>query len=114
MENVLKDHFRRNHSLEDEWINFRYRENVNKDALSEDWLKSRTSYIYKVGVLCAIDANKCDWAYAVIGTQRSENSPVQIIGTLHFEEGENDDMGWVMKRVNHLLAYIHPAFEDAI
>ena len=81
---------------------------------TEEWLENRTSYIYKVGTLAAIDANKCDWVYVAIGTQRSEHSPVQIIGVLHFEEGENDDMGRVIKRVSQLLAYTHPAFEDAV
>ena len=56
--------------IEDEkYYTFDYKEDVNKDALTNDWLENRTSYIYKVGVLTAIDSNKCDFIHVVIGTQ---------------------------------------------
>lgn len=114
MEDILKEHLKTVTQFDEDWTNWRYSEDVSEDALTEDWLENRTSYIYKVGILAAIDANKCDWVYVAIGTQRGEHSPVQIIGVLHFEEGENDDMGRVIKRVSQLLAYTHPAFEDAV
>lgn len=114
MEDFLKKHLQAVTELHEDWTTWRYMEDVNKDALSDDWLENRTSFIYKVGILAAIDANKCDWVYVVIGMQRSEHSAIQIIGVLHFEEGENDDMGRVIKRFSGLLARTHPAFEDAV
>lgn len=114
MKHILKEAILGRFDFDEYWTSWRYSENVNPDALTEDWLKSRTSYIYKVGVLAAIDANKCDWACIAIGTQREENSPVQVIGVLRFNEGENDDMGRVIKRATQLLSGIHPAFEEAV
>jgi len=94
-----------------EYYSFDYSENKNNDALTDAWLNNRTSYIYKVGVMAAIDRNKCDFAHVVIGTQRGENSEPELKGYFYFNEGENDDMGRVIERAFKLLQYIHPAFE---
>ena len=114
MEEVLKQHLKSINNFDYEWTNWEYSESVNDDANSEDWLKNGTSYIYKVGVLCAIDSNKCDWVHVAIGTQRTEKSQPIVIGTLNFEEGENDDMGRVINRAVKLINYTHPAFEGAV
>lgn len=89
-----------------------YREDLNPDALTDAWLKNETSYIYKVGVLSLIDANKCDWIHLVIGIQRGKDSRVEIIGKLSFTDGENDDPGRVLKRAMRLLYDTHPVFEE--
>ena len=94
-----------------EHYSFDYAENKNKDSLSDKWLENRTSYIYNVGVLTAIDSNKCDFAHIVIGTQRGENSTPELKGYFYFGEGENDDMGSVIERAFELIKSIHPAFE---
>lgn len=94
-----------------EFYSFDYAENKNNDALTEKWLENRTSYIYKVGVLTAMDSNKCDFVHVVIGTQRDENSEPELKGYFWFGEGENDDMGRVIERAFELLKSIHPAFE---
>lgn len=111
MKNELKKVLLSQQNFYKEGAVFDYSESINEDALSEDWLKNRTSYIYKVGVLTAIDSNKCDWVYVVIGSQRHPKSPVQIIGILHFESGENDDIRSVIDRAVDLLNYSHPVFE---
>lgn len=90
------------------WI---YKEDANQDALTDEWLENRTSYIYKVGVLCAIDSNKCDFVHIAIGTQRDQNSTPELKGSFYFDEGENDDMGRVIKRAIQCLELIHPVFE---
>jgi len=87
MEQFLKDHLKTNSEFAEDWTNWQYSEDVNTDALSDDWLENRTSYIYRVGVLCAIDANKCDWVHIAIGTQR------------------------VIDRAFKLIQYTHPAFD---
>jgi len=89
---------------------WQYHEDVNKDALTEDWLENSTSYIYKVGVLCAIDSNKCDFVHIAIGTQRDDKCTPEIKGSFYFNEGENDDMGRVIKRAIECLEFIHPVF----
>ncbi len=70
----------------------KYRERVNRDALSDDWLKNRTTYIYKVGVYIVMDDNKMDWLYAFYGMQRRETGGFEFLGYLNFPQGENDDM----------------------
>jgi hypothetical protein len=94
-----------------EYYIFEYSEHKNNDALTDAWLENRTSYIYKVAVMTAIDWNKCDFAHIVIGTQRNENAKPELKGYLYFDRGENDDMGRVIERAFKLLQYIHPAFE---
>ena len=94
-----------------EYYSFDYSENKNNDALTDAWLDNRTSYIYKVAVMTAIDSNKCDFAHVVIGTQRGENSVPELKGYFYFGGGENDDMGRVIERAFKLLQYIHPSFE---
>lgn len=91
-----------------EYYSFDYSENKNNDALSDAWLENRTSYIYKVGVMTAIDNNKCDFVHVVIGTQRGENSEPELKGYFYFGEGENDDIGRTMKRALKLFKYMHP------
>lgn len=111
MKKFLKDHLNTISEINEEWTDFEYSEDINIDALYYDWLESGTSYIYKVGVLCAIDSNKCDWAHVVIGVQRSENSEMEIKGQFYFNQGENDDMGRVTNRAFNLMQHMHPAFE---
>jgi len=113
MEEFLKEHLISSieKTFDDDWTSWRYHQSINPDALTREWLDNRTSYIYKVGVLCAIDANKCDWVHVVIGVQRNESSPPEVKGMLYFDEGENDDIGRVMKRAVELMAFIHPAMD---
>ena len=111
MEEFLKDHLNTVSELSDEWTHWDYSEDTNTDALSDEWLDNRTSYIYKVGVLCAIDSNKCDWAYIAIGTQRTDQHAPEVKGVFHFNQGENDDMGRVMDRAMNMIRLAHPAFE---
>lgn len=98
-------------SLKGEWTSWDFQEDENEDALTDAWLDNETSYIFKVCVMTAIDANKCDWAYVAIGTKRHENSNLEIKGILKFDEGENDDMGEVIARSLSVLKTMHPAFE---
>jgi len=112
MEELLNKHLDSITELDEDWTVLEYSEDVNKDALSDDWLENRTSFIYKVGVLCAIDRNKCDWVYVVIGTQRGENSKPEVKGTFYFNKGENDDIGRVIKRAFDCMKIIHPVFEE--
>jgi len=90
---------------------FNYLEDNNLDVINNTWLENRTSYIYKVAVMTAIDSNKCDFAHVVIVTQRSINAKPELKGYLYFREGENDDMGAVIQRAFELLKCMHPAFE---
>ena len=110
MEKFLKEELLKKIS-KPEYYSFYYDENNNKDALTNDWLENRTSYIYKVAVMTAIDSNKCDFAHVVIGVQRGKDSEPELKGYFYFSEGENDDMGRVIERAFKLLQYIHPAFE---
>ena len=111
MKQFLKDHLKTISEFDDNWTSWVYMEDVNPDALSDDWLENDTSYIYKVATLCAIDANKCDWVHVAIGTQRFENSEMEVKGVFYFSRGENDDMGRVVDRAFKLLQNTHPAFE---
>lgn len=89
----------------------RFHEDVNPDALDGDkWLKTNTSYIWKVGVLLLIDNNKCDWVHVFIGHERAPGK-LEFIGKLYFSDGENDDMGRSMKRYLECAAAICPAFD---
>ena len=114
MKELLTTSLKSIQTLQSDDAYWQYSEDVNNDALSDAWLENSTSYIYKIGIVAAIDSNKCDWVYVAIGMQRTEHSSPIVIGTLHFKEGENDDMGRTIKRASTLLAYLHPAFEDAI
>ena len=93
-------------------MTLQYSEDVNEDVTTGDWLENRTSFIYKVGVLAAIDNNKCDYVYIAIGTQRTESSEPVLKGSFYFNQGENDDMGRVIKRALNCLEFIHSAFEQ--
>lgn len=90
----------------------RYQESINPDALSDDWLDNKTSYIWKVGVLTIIDNNKADWIYVAIGTQRTPRANPEVIGYLHFRHGENHDPARVIERAVKMLADMHPQFID--
>lgn len=111
MKQFLKNHLIKEAKINSKHYDFKYLEDVNEDALSEDWLENRTSYIYKIGVLTAIDLNKCDFAYVAIASIRSKDSAPEIKGYFYFNEGENDDMGRTIDRAFKLLQSIHPAFE---
>lgn len=110
MEKFLRDYLKEKIANE-AYYSFDYSEDINKDALSDKWLTNRTSYIYKVAVLTAIDRNKCDYAHVVIGTQRNDESDHEIKGYFHFCRGENDDMGKTIERAVSMLKLVHPAFE---
>lgn len=91
---------------------FSYSEDISPDAIDGDkWLETGASYIWKVGVLAVIDNNKCDWVYLYIGHQRKPHSSFEYIGCLHWQDGENDDMGRCLKRYVALAASIHPAMD---
>ena len=111
MEKFLKDYLLNEKKINPSYYHFRYSENINPDALSDDWLENRTSYIYKVGVLVATDSNKCDFAHVAFGSMRDDQSEPQLKGYLYFEEGENDDMGRTIQRAFEMMQYLHPAFE---
>ncbi len=99
-------------NYDEDWTHWQYLEDTNQDVLNNTWLENRTSFIYKVAVCIAIDANKSDWVYAAIGVQRyNEDSPTQIIGTLSFPNGENGDIGRVMQRAMKLMRYATPLFD---
>lgn len=112
MEQFLKNHLMSLTEIDQSWTVWKYSEDVNPDALSDDWLKNETSYIHKVATLCAIDANKCDWVYIVIGVQRTEGSNMKVKGMFYFDEGENDDIGRVIERAMRMLKMAHPVFGD--
>ena len=87
-----------------------YVEDVNEDALSNKWLETQTSYIWKVGVLAVIDPNKCDWCYLHIGHQRNPKAEPEYVGCLCWRDGENDDIGRCLARYLKVAALIHPVF----
>lgn len=98
------------YDLDDDWTAVAYRESQNDDALSDAWLESDTSYIWRVGVLVLYDNNKCDWCRILIGTQRSEASVAKVIGMLEWEGGENDDPARTVKRAMEMASIVHPVF----
>lgn len=91
----------------------RYKEHVNPDAINGDaWLESRTSYIWKVGILAAWDANKCDWVNVFIGHHRKPDYDMEFIGHLYWQDGENDDIGRCLVRYLECMRFCHPVFEN--
>ncbi len=72
MKEFLKNYLIKEKKISPEYYRFNYSEDVNEDALSNDWLESGTSFIYKVGVLTAVDSNKCDFAQIAIASMRKE------------------------------------------
>ena len=97
-----------------EWCQIKYRENINPDAINGDaWLDKGTTYIWKVGVLAVIDANKCDWVQVLIGHQRSPDRPMEFIGKLNWQDGENDDIGRSLDRYLDLMRSMDTVFEGA-
>lgn len=89
-----------------------YHEDVNPDALTDAWLDNGTSYIYKVGTLAIIDWNKADYVRVVIGILRDERRLPEVVGEFYFHDGENMDIGRVIKRAVGCLQLGHPVFED--
>lgn len=90
-----------------------YREDINPDAADGDaWLKNRTSYIWKVGVLSIADGNKRDWGYLLIGHQRMPDAECEFIGELYWRDGENDDPGKCLKRYVRCAEMADVLFED--
>lgn len=87
-----------------------YSEDVNEDALSDKWLESKTSYIWKVGTLAQWDSNKCDYIRVFIGHERAPGQ-YEFIGMLHYSDGENDDPGRCLRRYPECLADVHPVFD---
>lgn len=110
MKKELTEHLKSVYKIDEEYTVWHYHDDVNNDALSQDWLDKNTSYIYKVSIVLAIDSNKCDWVYLAIGMQRSDKSDPIVLGSLHFKEGENDDMGRTLQRTIELCQYAHSAF----
>ncbi len=88
-----------------------YKEHTNPDAIcGDEWLEKGTSYIWKVGTLALVDSNKCDWVILLIGHKRSENAKCEHIGTLHWLDGENDDIGRCLDRYLDCARELHPVF----
>lgn len=111
MKEFLRQYLINEKGINPQYYIFGYDEDVNDDALTDAWLENNTSYIYKVGVLTAIDANKCDFIHIVIGTQRMLGWEFEVKGYFHFNRGENDDVAVTIKRAMGMLQYIHPIFE---
>lgn len=91
---------------------WKYSEDINPHALTDDWLEERTSYILKVAVLVAMDSNKLDFCHIAIGVQRDNKNQPELKGTFYFDEGENDDMGRVIHRAVSLLENMHNVFQN--
>ena len=111
MEEFLEE-IAKSHGTEDDRVT--YTESVSADAINGDaWLENGTTYIWKVGILTKIDSNKCDWVNVFIAHQRDENATPQFIGHLHWQEGENDDIGRSLDRYLAILRRCpnHPVFE---
>lgn len=99
--------------LDEDWTRVLYRENTNEDAINGDaWLENQTSYIYRVGVLAFIDANKCDWVTVLIGHERNPDQ-FEFIGKLHWRDGENDDIGRSLGRYLEVMKWMHPVFDGS-
>lgn len=71
-----------------EYAFFKYEEDINDPE----------SFVYKVGVCVAIDANKSDWAFIALGSQRTKTSNPKLHGLISFKNGENDDPGAIIRR----------------
>lgn len=112
MEDTLRAYLKSKCGFNPEYTNYRYEEDVNPDAVTNKWLESQTSFVWKVGVLSAIDANKCDWVHFALAIQKTPNAEIDIIGHFNFSDGENDDIGRVLKRMIECLNQIHPVFHD--
>jgi hypothetical protein len=89
-----------------------YVEDVNDDALSDDWLANGTSYIWKVGVLSVADGNKRDWAYLFIGHHRDQHHGFEFIGRLNWADGENDDPARCLRRYLECAASADILFDE--
>lgn len=88
----------------------RYQESVSPSAIDgAKWLDDNTSYIWKVGVLGQWDSNKFDYARLFIGHER-EPGRLEFIGCLHWQGGENDDIGRCLQRYVNIAGDIHPVF----
>lgn len=99
------------HYFDDEaCVNVAYEEDVNPDAASDAWLESCTSFIYKIGVLSVVDANKCDFATVFIGHQRTPGAKPEFIGYLNWSDGENDDPKRSLARYVKLIQQSHFMF----
>ncbi len=111
LEKFLRDHVRNNASsavTEYGIINTSYAEHCNDDAIDGDrWLETGTSYIWKVGLLGVVDSNKADWGWLHIAHQRDDESKPEIIGALHWAQGENDDVGRCLQRYVYALNASH-------
>jgi len=110
MEKFLKSELKRIYDLDEEYVFYEFGSDLSEHALTEKWLKKRKSYIYEVSALAAIDSNKCDYVYIAIGVKRSDTSEPELKGTFYFEEGENDDIGRVLKRAFKVLKGLHDVF----
>ena len=113
MEQFLKDELKRIFQFDEDWTHWEYNEHLNTDAISDAWIENNNSFIYRVGVLSAIDSNKCDWVHVIIGVERSKDTKFKVIGEFHFNQGENDDIGRVMDRSFYLIKNMHPVFSVA-
>lgn len=112
--------------LDPDWPDHRrYVEDTNDDAhpehpcvacpqsgrLEEAWLARDTSYIWRVGILTQVDANKADHVTIFIAHER-EPGWLQYIGCLHWEGGENDDLGRSLTRYLELARRASPGLFD--
>ena len=101
--------------IDEDMVRATYKEGVNNDARSERseaWLKNHTSYIWKVGVLTLVDANKCDWGYAWIGILRNDTSLPELVGKFMFPDGENTDVFRVVQRAVALMQGADILFQE--
>lgn len=111
IEDSLRAYFKEKCGFNKDSVSYQYEEDVNKDAATDKWLDNGTSFVWKVGVLTAIDTNKCDWVHFALAIQKTPHSEVDIIGHFNFCDGENDDIGRVLERMIKCLKAIHPVFE---
>jgi hypothetical protein len=95
-----------------DWAHSKYVQDDNNDALSEEWLDKKTSYIWRVGALIIWDANKCDWCGIWFGQRREPNYKIQFKGSMYWDDGENDDPARTVRRVMELAAQVHSVFVE--
>jgi hypothetical protein len=112
MEDTLRTYLKSKCDLDPDYNSYGYYEDINKDAATNKWLDSQTSFVWKVGVLSIIDSNKCDWVHFALAIQKTPHSEIDIIGHFNFCDGENDDIGRVLKRMIGCLKQLHPVFEE--